>query len=331
MIGSMVTLDLTMFGPSGCGKTSLLTAMWDRFEETVGKADLQINPDTVSNTAALLSRCRTGLINFVGSDGQNAMPPTLDPQRYTFALGPRGRAAAIRLHFQDYPGKYLEEEADEEEREDALSYVENSVAVLVAIDAVALMERKGHWHDERNIPDVITSYFRDTYGDLDGPRLVILAPVRCETYVRAGRGPELLRRVKAGYGRLLDFFESEPLQDKVAVIVTPVQTLGGMRLSDLDRKFYQAHFRKERPNSTFSPEDSEQPLRYLLLFLMRLVWESRRSASHSFFGPFVNLVRDLLGLDDWLRQAVPQFASGCKKSDGFAVLQGEHLLQLPGK
>ena len=39
----------SMLGPSGVGKTSLLTAMYEQFETTVGSAQLQLTPDEESS------------------------------------------------------------------------------------------------------------------------------------------------------------------------------------------------------------------------------------------------------------------------------------------
>jgi len=44
----MHELQVTMLGPSGVGKTTLLTAMYDQFEKTVGATNLQLTPDDES-------------------------------------------------------------------------------------------------------------------------------------------------------------------------------------------------------------------------------------------------------------------------------------------
>ena len=74
-------------------------------------------------------------------------------------------------------------------------------------------------------------------------------------------------------------------------------------------------FRKTSHDAVYSPRDSEQPLRYILRFLLNLHINERR-------WDFFNFVRDWLELDAHLKGAAQTFAAGCKNQGGFAVLQG---------
>ncbi|MFM6402355.1 MAG: hypothetical protein ACKPFF_37225, partial [Planktothrix sp.] len=42
-------IKITMLGARAVGKTSLLTAMYDQFENTIGQTNLQLIPDLKSN------------------------------------------------------------------------------------------------------------------------------------------------------------------------------------------------------------------------------------------------------------------------------------------
>lgn len=169
----------------------------------------------------------------------------------------------------------------------------------------------------------ITNWFKEVYQDIKSPRLVILAPIKCESYLQNNKSAtELLRRIKAEYAVLLDLFSSEALLQKVAVVITPVQTVGTVFFSSI--KIIEGnpifHFKKLHPDAEYCPKDNEQPLKYLLRFLLKLHIQRQ-------WGAF-NFMRDWFGLDHYLKEAVRDFAKDCKTTDGFEVIQGKELLNI---
>ena len=319
----MQELKVTMLGPSGVGKTSLLTAMYEQFERSIGQTNLQLTPDLES--AALLQERLAELKTLPDSfETKGWMQSTEDHKSFIFELGRRGAIPSLALHFQDYPGEYLAAKSSREEKERVERFVRESAAVAIAIDTPALMEKNGQWHDAVNKPQQIANLFQRVYRELDSPRLVIFAPVRCEKYLQDEKSSaELVRQVQAGYARVLDLLRSESLLSKVVVIVTPVQTVGTVvfsRIEMLDGKPLFI-FRKTSHDAQYNPQDSEQPLRYLLRFLLRLHLDRRN------LGLF-NFIRDWLGLDNHLKDAVREFAKGCKNTGAYAVLQGQNWLNI---
>lgn len=318
-------IKIAMLGARGVGKTSLLTAMYEQFESTIGQTNLQLTPDLKS--AALLQD-RLGELksladNFeaTGGIGQN-----LDPRSFMFDLGKKGTKPSLRLHFQDFPGDYLSSNATDENREFVKNLLLKSVAVLVAIDAPALMEANGKWHDEINRPQQITHLFQAVYQDLKTPRLVILAPVRCEKYMQdATSANALLKRIKDKYANLLNLFSSEALLPWVVSVVTPIQTVGTVVFSNIEvtNGTPHFHFRKTSHDAEYSPRDSEQPLRYLLRFALKLQIEQRNWN----WGPY-SPIRAWLGWDNHIKAAARQSAYACKSTWGFTVLQGEKWLSV---
>jgi hypothetical protein len=319
----MHELKITMLGPSGVGKTSLLTAMYEQFESNIGRTNLQLTPDLESS--ALLQERLAELKSLPDSfETKGWMASTENYRTFLFELGRKGAVPSVQLHFQDYPGEFHESKSSREDKERIEGFVRESVAVIVAIDTPALMEKNGQWHAETNRPQQITNLFQRVYRELDSPRLVILAPVRCEKYLKNEESTsDLLRRIEDGYGKLLDLFRSENLLSKVAVVVTPVQTVGSVVFSRIEVNDGKPLFifRKTSHDAQYSPKDSEQPLRYLLRFLLRLHLDTRN------WG-FFNFLRDWFGLDYHLKEAARQFASGCKTTGGFSVLQGETWLNI---
>ena len=82
------------------------------------------------------------------------------------------------------------------------------------------------------------------------------------------------------------------------------------------------HFRKTDYNAVYSPQDSEQPLRYLLRFLLKCYYDERSK------GFWVPLLRRLFDTDKYLKEAVNIFAKDCKVTDGFEIISGSDLLEL---
>lgn len=316
-------VDITMLGPSRVGKTSLLTSMASRFDETVGAAHLRLTPDPES--AALLGQRLAELRGMLDRyEIVGGIPGDEVPRSYVFDLGQRGAAPSLRLRFQDYPGGTIANTDDVEDKQFVkdILYLYNCVAVLVAIDAPALMEHGGIWHEQRNHATRIANLFQHAYSGLREPRLVILAPVKCEKYMATEQGQRnLLKRVREGYADLLSAFNQDDLRPHVAVVVTPVQTVGGIVLSRIEGDpEYIPHFRKAFTDAAFEPRDCDQPLRYLLRFLLTL---HIQKLDHGVWS----IIRRLRKADRPLVEAAEAFAQGCKDDDGFAVLQGQDWLR----
>jgi hypothetical protein len=331
----MQELQITMLGPSGVGKTTLLTAMYEQFESNIGSTDLQLTPDDESS--AILQDNLVDLKSLLdvfeprgrmGIQGTEAISGPDSLRSFTFGLGRKGEKPSLQLRFRDYPGGYLGSQASKEEREFVRTLLRESVAVLIAIDAPALMEDpKGILNEKVNRPQQIKDLFNAAYQDLDSPRLVIFAPVKCEKYIKDEKqSKELIERVKKSYENLIQFFDSEKVSPQIASVITPVQTVGSVIFSRVEYDQYNNphfYFRKTRHDAQYSPKDSEQPLRYLLRFLLRLHFDSRSKS----WGIF-NFVRDWFSLDAYLRTAVKQFANSCKTGEGFVVLKGEQWLKI---
>jgi hypothetical protein len=328
----MHELQITMLGATGVGKTTLLTAIYEQFESNIGLTDLQLTPD--DDSAAMLQDRLTDLKSLVdvfeargrmGIQGTEAIAGPESLRSFIFDLGRKGKKPSLRLIFRDYPGGYHETKATAAEKKFVNELLRDSVAVLIAIDAPALMEKNGKFHDKINRPDQIKNIFKQAYQELQSPRLVIFAPVKCEKYLKTEESAqELLNNVKKGYQQLISLFDTESLSPQIASVITPVQTVGSVVFSRIEigndntPHFY---FRKVRHDAKYCPKDSEQPLRYLLRFLLKLHLEDRN------WGMF-NFLRNWFNADEFLKKAVDEFAKGCKNTGSFAILKGDKWLNL---
>jgi GTPase SAR1 family protein len=311
-------LKVTMLGPSGVGKTSLLAAMYDQFDEI--SQDLQLRAD--EDTALILDKRLQDLKNMVGTSikpGDGIQGTAGDePVCYRFQFGETGANPELEIQFQDYPGGWLEK-TNQIERVRTL--IRESAAILIPIDAAILMENNGEYHEKFNQPNKINDLLKKVYRNLDSPRLVILAPVKCEKYMQ-DNPKQLFDKVKEGYKKVLNQLSGEKLLPKVAVIITPVQTVGNIVFSRIEKPggdqitFY---YRQRSPNDPYQPQNTELPLRFLLRFLLKLHLDKKRNS-------LLDFLLDFLGKNDSLRNAVIRFSQG--SVDDIEIVQGISLLKL---
>ena len=334
-------IKITLLGSSGVGKTSLLASMYEQFQTISSLGNLQLIPqgksaDTLNKRLtelkSMLARGKKGDFTVRPGEGIQGTSAT-DPnsiRSFVFDFSRRGKGPFMKLHFYDYPGGYISEKATDKEREFVQKLLNDAAVVIVAIDTPALVMRNGKYNEYVNKPNQITQMFKEAYKNLKEPRLVILAPVKCEMEMRKGgrSANQLLNSLKKEYAALLNFFESPSLVSQVAVAVTPVQTLGCVecsRMVEPTTDFLPVFGFKKYPtaDAEYKPKDTDQPLRYLLEFLVKLHLDNRNFA--------VELFASWTGLDKPLKDAILEFAGGRKTDEGFAVIQGNHLLDIRSK
>jgi len=325
----MDTLSVSMLGGTGVGKTSLLAAMYEQLQANIDEVGLQLTPDPESSArlGESLTQLKKQAFSFRFEGG---ITGTSHKEEFAFELGQVGQQATLQLRFIDYPGGYIATKEKGGKIEDVYYFIKNSRCVIIAIDSCALMEENGKYNETINKQFEIREIFKNEYRGLNDKRLVILCPIKCETYLnppetKPERTEELLAAVKQTHGDLLRFFASDALREKVAVVITPVQTVGNAYFSHLeeiktkDKKGKEIiiptfHYRRNRYGVAYEPRDNEQPLRQILHFFTLLHY--KRSS-----GGIWNPIRRWLGRDKHWLDAVQKFAEGCKTGDGFEVLQ----------
>lgn len=327
----MHELKITMLGPRAVGKTSLLTAMYEQFANNAGTAGLQLIADdeSAARLEERLIELKSLTDDFEPKGGVRSDDLVVESDLsqilriFQFDLGLSGKPSSLKIQFCDYPGELHEQQEKFPERQKFIKkLLLDCAAVIIVVDTPALMEKRGKWHDEINRPLQMQHLFSQTYQDLVSPRLIIFAPVRCESYIQNGRGDELIQQIQKGYKGLLDFFKADAVRSQVAVVATPVQTIGTVVFSRIEEREGKPHFyfHKVAHDALYEPKDSEQPLRYLLSFLLKLHVTKR---SKGFFG----FLRQLFKQNEAFTQATQKLSQGCKSSDGFAVLQGQSLFR----
>jgi hypothetical protein len=345
----------TMLGATGVGKTTLLTSIYEQFKQINKEVNFEFAPDSTTeeilqqNLEELKSMgdeitAKEGARGIAGTSavaGPDSLP------KYSFDLrkkssGKKG-SELLKLTFRDYPGSYVLSN-NPVGREYLKKLLRESAAVILSIDSPATIEphqpdplnnknwnlRKdsGKWHEARNHPEEILELFKAAYTRLDEPKLVILAPVKCETYVQTPEGAvKLLGCIKDKYAPLLKFLSDPSRKDKIAVVTAPVQTVGCLYFS----RFYLENFnkprfvfRKNKSSDTYNPQDNDHLLRYLLSFLLNL----HNQAQLYERSVILKTVRKAFQQESIFEQAVKQFAKTRKTTDGFNILQGSDWLKI---
>lgn len=316
-------LNIIMVAPRQIGKTSLLAAMHEEFDKTFERANLQTWTDDSALEA--ITDCKRVLrtIDPKFKKKVKRTQPMIDPwndEGFIFELGSGGRKF-MKLRFTDPSGGYFALDAAQTQKDYVKQQLLKCDAVIIPIDATALMEKKtgrvsynevGTWHEGKNDPERITTLLKAAYAGLSVPRLIILAPVKCETYMRTSQDAEnLLDHVQMGYRELLDFLKSDALFGKVAVVVTPVQTVGNSVFAyhkTGDDGFIQFEYNKTEIKAPYAPKDGDQPLRYVLRFLLNLSNEAKKSDLKKAKEQLAKLEEDLSTKKDKLDDAKQKLA-----------------------
>jgi hypothetical protein len=309
-------IDVTMLGASGVGKTTMLASMYRSFREVVGTTDLAV----VASDRATSARLQDYLIRLRSLPQELRVKPTPgteDVHEYLFDVGRRGKKPLFALRFTDYPGNFLTQPGlgtaeDDQKIQRAFNRAD---VVVVAIDMAALMELNGEYHEHINNPDVITDIIFRMLQE-DRSRLIILAPLKCEKYVgRTGDAEEMAKRIEEAYRPLLTYIRSGELRTRIACVLTPVQTIGSVVFSriELDNGKPTFVFRTKQQNAQYEPQDADQPLSYLMKFI---VGKYRATGGVLKIGWL-----KIIGADTTLVNAMQEFSGRCKTGGGFTVLQ----------
>lgn len=312
------TLRITLLGPRGVGKTSLLASMYNEFDAAVQNiGGLTLVPSTetsriLSERLAELKR-QTDVLSSAYDSGGTGVSGTAVSREFLFELGLIAKPMELKLIFNDFPGGFVANQP-----QTVLNFIHEADVIALVIDAPALMEQKGRWHETVNSPRQITDLLRQALQALDETKLLLLVPVKCETYLQSPKqASELLATIKDKYNPLLSLLKTEKLLNLVAVAITPVQTLGTVRFDRIEKteEGIKFHFRKISPQSTYAPMYVEEVLRYTLGFSIKkylddMSWFRRL---FKFTRPFENAIRKMA-------------AERKESHDGFQILQGKYIL-----
>lgn len=323
----MATADILMMGPSRVGKTSLLTSMYEQMSNQ--ESNFTLHPDSNSNKMIQekiidqkkIFNSTEGLkVTDIGIKGGTAK------NEYKFDIKWNGKSFQT-LNFIDIPGNWYGKHAISIQTDNVKKLVRNSKVILIAIDSTCMMEFVNEdngeyiYMEEINRPSSIINTINAAISPKDD-KLILLCPVKSETYIKDNRKQILLDRVVDSYKKLLDECSNKK---QICLAVTPVQTLGDIILhtskeviSKEGKKEPEFTFKVESKSSKYNPTDCDQPLKYILPFLLSSYGKSQWFWERLMYKQFNKELKDAI-----------EALSGNRKEDipPFKLVQGKELLR----
>ena len=331
---SRIPMKVCMMGPRAVGKTTILTAIFNDSQESIG-ATTNLVLKAEGDTNAELTNRRHQLNAIFANLQQITDKPTAGlaasstVNTFDFVFGLKGKEPRIDLEIKDFPGEYVQSRPDEVEQ-----FIKESSAVFVAIDTPHLMEEEGQYCDVKNKPQIIAEFFRKSLQQIKGEKLVLLVPLKCERYFFEQRMDEVLGRVESVYNDLIMTFRQN---GRVACAVTPILTLGGVEFDYIMKegaviplntegcpKEVIYRFRGDKPK--YSPVFCVQPLYYMLSFLAAQY--GREKNNRSFLDKIFSAIYELFDSDEELFDEILKMEKNRKITlAGYSVECGSDLFK----
>lgn len=243
---------VALLAPTRMGKTTLVTAMLAESGRQLAGTGVSLVPtDATERVIAANRNAITGALT-AGKFEAGAIVPNMDMRIYSLELraGPRECRVEVPLEILDYPGGWLSPEyrsrnpeaADEWER--CQDHIEQSTVVLVPIDAARIMEARTAGQkalvpgmlEVATVAQNVSAWLKGREEYSGEPAVVILVPVKCETYFndngvqRPDRSGELRTRVRDVYQELID--GCQQAARPVRLLYAPIDTFGCVELMD---------------------------------------------------------------------------------------------------
>lgn len=326
-----VPMKVCMMGPRAVGKTTILTAIFNDTQENLGvTTNLMLRAE--GDTHAELIKRKHYLDAIFSNRIQITDKPsaglaaTSTVNTFDFSFGLKGKEPRIDLEVKDFPGEYVLERPRV-----VTQFIEESAAVIIAVDTPHLMEEDGAFCEIKNRGSIITDFFRNQ--PINGEKLILIVPLKCERYFYSNRMSEVLSRVEAKYSDLILLFKS---RGDIACAVTPILTLGGVEFDSFKRDSSQgiavlhngypqeAIYRFREKDARYAPSFCVQPLYYTLSFLSAQY--SRAKKKRRFIDRILSSFYNLFESDEELFDEILKMEKN-RKTDlpGYSVECGANL------
>lgn len=341
------TLKVSMMGGKGAGKSSVLASLSKNMKDALEGTKLYMYP--IGATPDLINRKYDELLKMFDNAQKGVSIPSPgisgdeDITLYTFLFGMDNTSSQIRIEFRDFPGEYIEREP-----ELVKQFIEDSNAIIIAIDTPHLMEEEGQYNEAKNCCKIITTFFEENLKDDIAHKLVLFVPLKCEKYFHSDQMEMVTKRVEEVYTRLIQTIK-EQYATTVASAVIPIQTVGDIVFDGFGRDENQIVKTVRKRNSTlllpeetnykyrnsaarYSPQDCEQPLYYLLTFIAKEYETMRKAPSTNILEIIMKKMRGIFKLisdnPEFLLQVsrLKRKRKSVNKEKGFEVLTGKNLI-----
>lgn len=244
-----IEFKVAIVGPRRVGKTSLITALLSESQKLLAGTPVSIAP--VGTTEARIAQHKNDLRGalLAGEFHPGALGGTQAP--FTFTLAMTVNKTGIVWAILDYPGGWLDARTrgseNDAEWEKCRRWVADSPVLLLPVDASVLMEAtlKRERITAQNLLQIgqteeLAREWAKGRAVARQPGLVILAPVKCESYFNDNGGlvdnkEELYRRVVQTYKPVIDAVRQEMAGTMgLSVQYHPVDTFGCVELQSAE-------------------------------------------------------------------------------------------------
>ena len=160
---------------------------------------------------------------------------------------------------------------DNENYEKVPDITRRSIAVLVAVNTPYFMEEDGQHADEGLSSWTIQNILTKSYEG--GDKLILLIPIKCEKYTETLEDTRQMREKMKGRGifKMTVGLMNNPTYEDMSMVLMPIHTVGNAEFKEF-RKDGKGRVIGEvydkTQGKTFSPRDTDQPLRFVMNFIL---------------------------------------------------------------
>jgi hypothetical protein len=271
-------------GPSRVGKTSLIAAILRDSQELLSGTPVEVQSEDQETEKRVTSyRNRLDGQLKAGQFMPDAMHSTQEPFVFVLNMFAGDRKSGVKMAILDYPGGWLDPQHRPRLRQDewheCREFIRLSTVLMVPIDAAVVMEA-AEARERAAIPAILTmnevmevtrswAKRRDECKE-DEPGLLMLAPLKCESYFADNGGlrddsGELQAAVRKSYSDVIAAARKEA--PSLRILYSPVDTIGCVELvsadwhprgSDHDLEFTAKY--RVRPPRVLTVKGADAPL-----------------------------------------------------------------------
>ena len=178
------------------------------------------------------------------------------------------------------------------------------------------------YNEERNQIQHIYEYLKNNIDTITN-KLILLVPLKCEKYFIEGQMEYLNKRVCDSYSDIISLFRK---CDNVAIAITPILTLGGVKFDHFESKAGEqiAKYSFVENNAKFAPMFCIQPIYYMFSYIAKQYKEHREDA-----GIIGSILQRIYNVIDKSEELFDEFEKLSKyrieDRYGYSVLSGKNL------